>query len=60
MVLRINDFVAILVQENTDYANNNVPSDSAMSTLTIGTSFYVGGVANGINTDSLAVSIGLL
>ena len=58
-MLRINDFVAILVQENRDYDNNQVPSNSVTSTLAIGTSFYVGGVPNGININSLAVSIGL-
>ncbi|XP_072039253.1 laminin subunit alpha-1-like [Amphiura filiformis] len=55
VVLRINDFVAILVQLNRDYANNAISSNTP-STLTLGSSFYVGGIANGVDTTDLPVS----
>ena len=42
-VLRINDFIAVIVQERRDYKNNNVGAASA-STLSTSTRLYVGGI----------------
>ena len=43
-VLRINQFMAIIVNDIKDYANNEVSTNATISTLTINTPFYAGGV----------------
>ncbi|XP_033120753.1 laminin subunit alpha-1-like [Anneissia japonica] len=47
-VLRINEFVAILVTETRDYANNNQPSNAVTSRISIGTDFNLGGISPSI------------
>ena len=42
-VLRINDFLAVIVSDTKDYVNNQVYSTDA-STLSVQTNIYLGGV----------------
>ncbi|XP_071953665.1 laminin subunit alpha-1-like isoform X2 [Antedon mediterranea] len=47
-VLRINEFVAILVTETRDYTNNDQPSNGVNSRINIATNFHLGGISSAI------------
>ncbi|XP_022095830.1 laminin subunit alpha-like [Acanthaster planci] len=47
-ILRIHDFVAILVEKTRDYSRNVVQLDSVVSSIAINTDLYVGGIGPGI------------
>ncbi|XP_038072771.1 laminin subunit alpha-like [Patiria miniata] len=56
-ILRINDFVAILVEKTRDYKNNGVSSDAVTSSIAINTDLYVGGIGPAISTAGFPLQI---
>ena len=50
-ILRINDFIAIIIENDGDYVNNNVIS-SERTSLEVNTAMYIGGVARDVIPNS--------
>ena len=49
--MRINDFIAIIIENDGDYVNNNVIS-SERTSLEVNTAMYIGGVARDVIPNS--------